>query len=269
MDGDEVFALLAAAVLAIAAAIRWYGPLVRLPRFGSSRGRRAVLALTPILLIVMLQMSLRRWAAHEVREDPQYDILFLVAGAAWLGLTSWALPLVGFSARDDVMESRNRAALLAVCAALAGSTFCYIGGNIGEGPTIWTTFGPAALATVSLFALWLILEFIGSPRIAITIERDPAAAWRLAGFLVACGLILGRAVAGDWQSWDDTLSDFAHQAWPAGLVLLMALLFQIVWRPDPKRSAQSLPLVGLLPAVGLVAIAITDLVSLGWPEQGR
>ena len=269
MDGDEVFALLAAAVLAIAAAIRWYGPLVRLPRFGSGRGRRAVLALTPILLIVMLQTSLRRWAAHEVREDPQYDILFLVAGAAWLGSTSWALPLVGFSARDDVMESRNGAALLAVSAALAGSMFCYIGGNIGEGPTIWTTFGPAALATVSLFALWLILEIIASPRIAITIERDPATAWRLAGFLVACGLILGRAVAGDWQSWDDTVSDFAHQAWPAGLVLLVTCHFQWLWRSDPKRSRHSLLSAGLLPAFGLLAIAIADLASLGWPGQGR
>lgn len=269
MDDDEVFTTLAAAVITIVAVIRWYGPLLSLTPLGERRGRRILLGLLPLPLLAGLQWVLVHWAAHEVRDDPRYVGLFLVSGAAWLGMTLCCLPLVGLSARDDVLESRNPAAVVALFGASTGMLLCYAGGNVGEGPTIWTTFGPAALAGLTLFGLWFVLEVLTGGREAIAIDRDVASAARLAGFLVAAGLILGRGVAGDWHSWDNTFSDLLTEGWPAFILMLATCTFHLIWRPSLRRPYAPVFSRGIIPAFFLVAIAVLDVFMLGWPDHNR
>ena len=83
-----------------------------------------------------------------------------------------------------------------------GVGIVYAFSNIGMGPTIWTTIFPALAATILLVLMWLLIESIGrGVAEAITIDRDVATAFRLAGAMIGCAIILGRAAAGKWVSW--------------------------------------------------------------------
>lgn len=267
MDGDEILALIVSAGVALAATVRWYGGLTTITALGGGRTRRAWLATVPVASLISVQVVLGRWAAHEVREQPEYDLLFLLGGAAWLGLAGWSLPMVGLIARDDAIENRNPAGAIALCGTWIGVMLCYAGGNVGEGPTIWTTFGPAALASVALLLAWLVLEFLTHISEAIAVERDPASGVRLAGFLIASGFVLGRAVAGDWVSTDDTIHDFIVLGWPVVLFLLSAVILQFIWRPTPERPRQPVVAHGVVPSVALVLIAASYVLLLGPPTH--
>ena len=263
MDGDEVFMLLACGVLTLLAASKWYGGLLTVTTIGCRSSQRLLLALMPVGCLVLLQFVLMCWAAHEVREQGEYDVLFLAGGATWLGLAGIVMRAIGISPRDDALESRNSAAVIAVCGGWLGAILTYGGGNIGEGPTIWTTFIPAALATLALLGSWILLEIVCRPTQAISIDRDVASAARLAGFLIAVGLVLGRSVAGDWHSWGETLRDFVAQAWPALLLTIAAAIMQTIWRPTPGQPRHPVFSRGLLPGFGLLAVAILYVFLLG------
>src|SRR4029453_10538043 len=148
-------------------------------------------------------------SAHDVRDDPTYLFMYVLLGAAWVGVWIRLLAMTGVSKRDDVVERSNSSAALAVAGATLGITLCYAGGNIGDGPGWWVVVFSAALATLALFAAWLLLGFASGVSDAVTVDRDPAAGLRLAAFLIGCGLILGRAVAGDWESAAATVREFA------------------------------------------------------------
>ncbi|HEY2584591.1 MAG TPA: hypothetical protein VGI81_02355 [Tepidisphaeraceae bacterium] len=267
MDGDEVFALVAGGIIAAVTAVRWYAALVTVTRRAAPAHHRLILALIPLACLAGVQYVLACCAAHEVREAAEYDVLFLAGGAAWLGLTTVGLPLLDLCPRDDAIETRNLAAVVAVCGAWAGATLCYAGGNIGEGPTIWTTFVPAAAATGTLFGLWLLLAIATGVSESVSIDRDVASAFRLAGFLVAAGLVLGRAVAGDFHSWDGTWRDFLAEGWPAIPIWAWAMILQLALRPTPGRPEGSLLRAGLLPVASMILVAILDLLVLGGPEH--
>jgi hypothetical protein len=87
------------------------------------------------------------------------------------------------------------------------------------------------LSTVSLFLLWWILHVATGIADKLGIERDPAAGLRAAGFFVGAGLILGRAVAGDWFSTAETVNDFVRMAWPALLLTAVAIVLERSSKP--------------------------------------
>jgi hypothetical protein len=94
----------------------------------------------------------------------------------------------------------------------------------------------------------------------VTIDRDPAAGLRLGAFLVACGLVLGRSVAGDWESAANTVADFV--AWlPFVLFLLIAAkVFERLGRVTPEKPRGSLIALGILPSLVYLLIAIGAVV---------
>jgi len=269
LDGDEVFALLVSAAIALVGAAGWYHSLFSVTHLASPPRHRAILALVPLACLSGLQPILSCCAAHEVREGAQYDVLFLLGGVAWLALTGLMLPFVGLSARDDAIETKNPAAVAAVCGAWVGMTCSYAGGNVGEGPTIWTTFLPAALAGGTLLTAWLIVELFTRVSEAITIDRDTASGVRLAGFLIASGIVLGRAVAGNWLSWEDTLADFLLDGSPVIPLILFAVIFQYRWNPTRDRPLHAVRRRGLLPALIFVAGAAAYVIVLGPTNHAR
>ncbi len=263
MGGDEILAGVIAAVLALFGAVCWYGPLIRITALGARRGQRAVLALWPILCLGLLLFVLMYLSAREVREDFGYILLFLFIGAAWVFCAGLLLPLFGTSARDDAVERANGAAGASVCGALGGSTFCFAFANAGEGPTIWTTIGPAFLATSGLLVLWFAVEATTQLSESVSVDRDLASGLRLAGFLLASGLILGRAVAGDWESAENTLADFFRQGWPASLLAAALAVLQRLNHPTPERPRLAPGSGGWLPAGTFLAAAVGWLAYLG------
>jgi hypothetical protein len=255
LDADEGLTLFVSVIISIVFIVRWYGSLLTVTALPGGRAVRVLVAVLPIGCLAGLQFFLVNYAAHEVREDAQYDVLFLAGGGAWIALSTESAKLAGLSARDDVIEARNPAALVALCGWWIGMMICYSAANIGEGPTIWTTFIPAGAASAAMLMMWLVLAAFTGLSEAIAVDRDVASGVRLAGFFVGSGVILGSAVAGDWESWEGTWHDFLVQCWPVGVLLAAALVPQIIWRPTPARPNQPVGLKGVIPATAFVACA--------------
>jgi hypothetical protein len=164
---------------------------------------------------------LRTLAADDVRDAPAYLFMYLGLGSAWVGFFQGRTLWLGIGGRDDVVERANPAAGLTVGGALLGLSLCFAGGNVGNGPGWWVVLFCAGLATAAWFAVWWIVEAATGVSEQVTVDRDSAAGLRLAALLLSSGMLLGRAVAGDWVSMGRTLADFAACAWPlAGFVLV-------------------------------------------------
>jgi hypothetical protein len=145
------------------------------------------------------------------------------------------------------------------------TTLCVCGANIGQGPTVGTTLGPLCLAVGALGLLWVIVAALTGRSASIRLDRDRASGLRLAGLLVSWGLVLGRAVAGDWVSTAATLRDFAMQGWPTLPLLGVAVAVETWVRPRRSGPSPSLAINGLAPALCYLASAVLWLIYLGPP----
>ena len=256
-DADEWFFFVAAAAIVVVGCGMYYRPLLTVASLGRSIPRRLVLACLPIVSLVPTYVVLRRWADAQVVGHLDYTMLFMFGGGAWIFVASWSLNVLRLSIRDDVIERDNPAALIAACGILFGVGLVYALSNVGSGPTIWTTILPALAATVLLAAMLLLVEWIGGAvSETVTIDRDVATALRLGGAAIGSAIILGRAAAGDWASWDRTWIDLARHGWPAILVALAAGVVQRALRPTAIRPQPSALVFGIVPATLFLAAGI-------------
>jgi hypothetical protein len=99
----------------------------------------------------------------------------------------------------------------------------------------------------------------------VAIDRDPAAGLRLGAFLLSCGLILGRGVAGDWHSAQETVVDFSLCVPYAALLLIVATLIERMARPTPQAPRAAIIAFGLLPSLVYLVFAIGVAVIMGRP----
>jgi hypothetical protein len=153
----------------------------------------------------------------------------------------------------------------AVIGALLGVTLCYAGGNIGDGPGWWVVLFSAGLATSVLLAAWMALTQLTPVADSVTIDRDPAAGIRLGAFLASCGLILGRAVAGDWRSAAGTVVDFSTCLPYVLLTVIAATFVERLARPTPHTPHAPFVASGILPSLLYLIIAIGAVAIMGWP----
>ena len=263
MSGDEIVTLIVSAIAALVSWGAWYIAPARVQRVGRRPPAWRLLRLMPLVAAALLWAVLRSAASFDVRDDPRYLIFYLVLGAAWVGVSMRGLAVTGISTRDDVVERSNGSAALAIAGALLGMTLTFAGGNIGDGPGWWVVVFSAALATLAFFAAWMLLEVLSGVSDIVTVDRDPAAGLRLGGFLLACGLILGRSVAGDWVTADATLRDFVAAAWPVIVLVAIAAVVERAARPTRASPRPALPVYGFLPALLYVAAAAYQLMRLG------
>ena len=220
--------------------------------------------------LIMVAFTLHLWGASEVRANAS-DVFFLTfVGAVWLVLATKLFSWLGLSFRDDAVERRNIAALTALCGAVPAVALTYIGGSLGEGPSYWNNVFSASLGTVGLLGVWLLLELGAKVSVSIAEERDFASGLRMCGFLLAIGLVLGRAAAGDWHSESATVRDFIHDGWPATILWATALVIERLLRPSRRRPFPAWPSCGLLPALFYLALAAAWLWHLGaWEGMPR
>ena len=263
MSDDEIAVLIGSVIVSLVCWGIWYVSPSFVRRIGGRRSGLLLLQLTPLLAAGLLFGVLRQAASFDVRDDPQYLFFYMLLGAAWVGFWSRFLSVTGVSRRDDVVERGNRSAAIAIAGAMLGLTLCYAGGNIGDGPGWWVVVFSAGLSTLALFAAWMVLEMTTGVSETVTVDRDTAAGLRLAGFLIACGLILGRGVAGDWESADATINEFALAAWPVIVLVVAAAIVERVARPTPTNSRPALVPYGVVPAVLYIAGALYQLQRLG------
>lgn len=263
MSQDEILVLCGCLFTGVVSWSLWYWQAMSVARMVRNRVARRWLILAPPLCALLLYGVLRTWAAEDVRHDLRYLFFYLAMGAAWVGLAKSGLPLLGLSVRDDVLERGNRAAAMAIGGSLIGLTLCFAGGNIGDGPGWWVVVFAAAIATGTCFLLWGGLDRLTGLAEKITVDRDVAAGLRAAGLFVGLGLILGRAVAGNWVSAGSTLADFARQAWPALVLVGLAWFVERAARPATDRDLRSVLTVGAVPALVQVLLGWTTVLLMG------
>jgi uncharacterized membrane protein YjfL (UPF0719 family) len=264
MSEDEVFVFIACAFFTLFAWLPWLVQATFYARRCSKFTDRWTLFVDPLICAALLLYVLRNLASRDVRDAPQYILLYLLMGAAWVGMAAKFLPLFGLSARDDVIERGNSAAAQAIGGALIGLTLCFAGGNIGNGPGWWVVVFSAALSTGTFFLLWALLHRFTHLADTVTIERDPASGIRLSGYFIGSGMILGNAVAGDWVSAEATVYDFLKVGWPVLLLWAAAALLEKTFRPTQERPAPSRLSHGLAPMAAYLALAAFFVAQAGW-----
>jgi uncharacterized membrane protein YjfL (UPF0719 family) len=264
MGDDEVFFMVVAGIIAFIGVILWYSRLMRASVFKRRPPFLTLLFVTPGICFAILYFILITWAdPGEVVPDWRYILLFLLGGGMWLTIFNAAMPLLGPSVKLDVQMQHNPAASLVAAGGMLGVMLAYAFSNIGDGPTIWTTLIPAFLATLTLMLLWFMLETISRVADAVTIDRDVASGLRLGAFLIATGLILGRAMAGDFVSYAGTVEDFVKQGWPAVLLCVLAAVMQRMFQPSPRMPKPPVVSYGLVPALVYLAFAAGWVLYLG------
>jgi uncharacterized membrane protein YjfL (UPF0719 family) len=259
MTEMECLVLVASLMLGAFSWFLWYRDVLATAWRPSGIRERWWLILPPLLAAFLVFQGLRTLAASDVRDDPRYLFFYQALGVAWIGAGLRGLPLLGLGARDDVVERGNRAAAIALAGAVLGIALCFAGGNVGEGPGWWVVVFCALLSTGTLLLLWKLLDRLTGIADAVTIDRDPAAGARAAGFFLAVGLILGRAVAGSWEGDGPALLDFALKGWPAAVLLALAVPLERRLRPSPAAPDRPVLPHGAGPAllyVGLGAAAV-------------
>jgi len=262
MSPDENFVFILALCAGLVLWYRWGWVCGRVARFGARPRSRVLLWVAPLVCLSLLLLVLRTASAEDVRYDPVYLVFYAVLGIAWVGVAKIVLAPLGLSARDDVIERGNGAAAWAIAGALVGLTLCFAGANIGNGPGWWVVVFSGALATGCFLLAWVVLARMTGWADRITIDRDGAAGVRAAGFFIGAGLILGRAVAGDWQSASVTLLDFCRLSWPIFLLAATALVVEKMLPPagPPLRVGA---VRGWLPGTAYVVLAGALVALMG------
>jgi hypothetical protein len=214
--------------------------------------------LCAIAALTLVAVTIKLWGAAELRAKIGGVIVLTLLSAFWLTLMTKLFAWFGLSLRDDAGERKNVSALIALCGAVLALGFIYAGANIGEGPSYTNNFFCDAIGTASFFLSWFFVESIGRTSRSIAEDRDLATGLRMCGLLLAFGLIIGRALAGDWHSKTATVQDFIRDGWPAAILLVLALMVEPFARPNRRQPFPPWPAYGLLPA------AIYVLLSTGW-----
>jgi hypothetical protein len=264
MSGDESVVQIICLAFVAFTWLPWLWEAVACARLGGRLQDRWTLYADPLICAAAIYAVLRLYSSTDVRDSTIYTLFYLAMGMAWVGLAArYFLPYFGLSSRDDVVERKNPAAAHAIGGALLGITFCFAGGNIGNGPGWWVVVFSAALSTAAFFVLWTLLDRFTGLADAVTVERDPASGIRLAGYFVGSGMILGRSVAGDWVNMRETVIDFGKVAWPVLLLWLAAVLLERTFRPTKENPAPSPLTHGLAPLCAYVALALFFLAQAG------
>jgi hypothetical protein len=263
MSDSEFFALILSIIISFITWIGWYRDAsvnILVVRNAS----RSIIMITPVICAIFLFAVLKRWAASDVRDSGIYLLFYMVMGAAWVGACSYFFPFLGISIRDDAAERQNLAAAWASAGILAGVTFCFAGGNIGNGPGWWVVIFSTLLSTGSFFVLWAMFESITNASESVTVERDVGKGLLLAGLLCGTGIILGRSVAGDWLSVSATVTDFIRIGWPAfALVGAAAAIERFSWLySNQKQSSVSSGIVfgGIYLVVSILYVFVWQAV---------
>ena len=227
MSMGEGMSFILSIVLTLMFFSRWYSALFRSWLPGRTGTTKFVLGLLPPLSGAFILYILKSWASYDVVNSDLYTAYYLIMGMAWLYLGLWSMSAVfDLSWVDDALNMNNRAALFGMTGGLLGLTCIYAGANIGDGPGWWCVIFAGGLGGLAWLALGLFVESLTSVFECVTVERDLGSGIRLGFYLFASGIILGRASAGDWTSFEKTVVEFMD-GWP---VLFLAALAIVVER---------------------------------------
>ncbi len=227
MTGLESVIFMFSAFFAFRGIYKWYLRLAEMWPPERNKTAKYIFGFLPFISFGIIVYTLRVLASFDVVNDFIYIIFYIFLGFAWIfaGL-SLVFRYFDLSWVDDVLNLNNKAALYAFTGAYLGVVIIYSGANIGDGPGWWCVVFAGGLGLLAWIFLSVIINIFTHVFERITIERDIACGIRFGFYLLAGGIILGRASAGDWTSFIMTIVEF-YAGWP---VLPLAVLVIIVER---------------------------------------
>jgi hypothetical protein len=204
----------------------WYR---RLPGIGPVRRDKTikyVLGLLPVVSFFIIIYTLKVLASFDVVNDLLYIIFYVLLGYAWAFLGMKAVFIFfDISWIDDVLNLNNKAALYAVSGAFIGLVTIYSGTNIGDGPGWWCVIFAGGLGLISWVLLARLINSFAQVFERITTDRDIYCGVRFGAYLLASGIILARASAGDWTSFYSTIIEFLV-GWPVLPLTALAIIIE-------------------------------------------
>lgn len=244
MSFSEVLVLLVCLVLTGVFLIRWYMYVLSARSFNGGGEAKFTLALLPIACFVMVMITLKRWAASDV--EGVYVFFYALMGLAWLyaGLILTSM-LFDLSWIDDALSLNNKAAVFSTAGSALVITMIFCGANVGEGPGWWCVIFAGGLGLAAWFILLYFINLTAKTTERITVERDACCGVRYFFFCIAAGIILGRASAGDWTSFWDTIIEFGV-GWPILPLTALMILIERFYISRGKANPEGKPVLSSL-----------------------
>lgn len=270
MSESEVIVLLASIYFTFRFIMNWYQPIAGTRTLRRNIGSRVVLGILPVISFCMILYTLKELASFDVVTDFTYIMFYLLLGFTWI---FFGLKLIFYffdlSWIDDVLNMNNMAALVAMSGGFLAITMIYSGANIGDGPGWWTVIVAGGMGMIIWIVLALLIHKLTFVFERITVEQDVACGIRFGAYLLASGLILGRASGGDWTSFSKTIEEF-FVGWPVLIVTLLALLVEVSYLMKSKENrdiTKNSLTVSLFWSVIYLAIAIVSLSLYPLPQN--
>lgn len=270
MDNLEVLVFMASIYCACRLIYLWYKRIIFTWLSEKDNGIKLTLALLPAAAFAIILYTLKVLASFDVVNDPYYILFYIFLGLSWV-FVNLLLVFIFFDLSwiDDVLGNRNTAALIAITGAFLGLTIIYSGANVGDGPGWWCVIYAAGLGLFAWILVNLVLNWGSRAFERITVNRDIHCGIRVGAFLLASGLILGRASAGDWTSFSMTVIEFLV-GWPVLPLTLVAILverYYISKEKDWERASQNHWFGSIYWAVLYLLIAVFSIVLYPLPEN--
>lgn len=236
MSFSELMVFIFSGYISIRRMINWYGKLPGIGPVRRDKTTKYVMALLPLVSLFIIVYTLKVLASFDVVNDLFYIIFYVLLGYAWtfLGMSA-VFFFFDISWLDDVLYLSNRAALFPVAGAFLGLVTIYSGANIGDGPGWWCVIFAGGLGLISWFLLGRLVNSFTQVFERITVDRDVYCGIRFGAYLLASGIILARASAGDWTSFYHTVVEFLV-GWPVLLLTALAILVERYYIRKAKLS---------------------------------
>ncbi len=229
---------------------------------------RLAFMIVSLINVIMLLVTMHFLADYYVRTMFIYGFYYFMLGLAWIYLNLHILRRwFDLSWQYDAIQNNNKAALVTVLAVEIGATILYCGTSIGDGPGV----GCVIFTLLLGLGVWLVLCFIIGKLTdifeRITVERDVDCAIRFGAFLIAAGIILGRACAGNWTSYNATIYEFLVM-WPliplvAAFIIGETQYFNKEKDPIYENEENNLsPKISMLYGLLLIVLAIVIVILL-------
>lgn len=259
----EILLFIFTAYFTIKFLINWYKFINNVWQPRESAAIKYFFNLLPLVALVIYIITLKCFASYDVVDSFFYIFFYTLLGYVWLyfGLKVMARYL-DLSWIDDVLNNNNKAALLAIIGGYIGMAVIYAGANVGDGPGWWCVIFAGGLGFIAWVILAMIVHLFTKAFERITVDRDISCGIRIGCYLLASGIILGRASAGDWTSVYMTVVEFGA-GWPVLLLTLFAILVEFLY----SRKLRSYPITAfdadsIFCGVVYVIIAVASVILI-------
>lgn len=244
---------------------KWYRTLFGIWPPERGRAAKPIFGLLPVITLGVLAYTLRGLASFDVVDSGIYIIFYISIGFAWIYLCLMLMALFfDLSWADDALNLNNKAALFSISGGFLGLAIIYSGANIGDGPGWWCVFFAAGLGTSAWFLLGMIVNLFTGLFERITVERDIGCGIRTGFYLLASGIVLGRASAGNWTSFLMTIIEFAD-GWPVLAITVLAILIErfYIHKSKEKLDENSRGIIGSVSlGIAYVLFAVISVILL-------